>query len=264
MKLSIVIPLYNEEKILWEMINKITDGCDKIIGKGNWQLVLVNNGSSDNTQKIIDEISRHWKNTLTIFVKKPNYGKALRAGIQASDTNFIHIINIEQWDMTLLAWSWDNKENYDLILGSKRADPTTNHQSFYRRILSWGLNSLLDLLFEYPGADSHGPKIFNRRAMENVLNSCVMDRGQYDTELTIRALREGLTLAECPSEYIEYRKPRNMLFKKVCWNIIAIVRMWMILRKVEYKSYVRLYRFTRYDLIKSSRKYSVGMQKSIF
>ena len=56
MKLSIVIPLYNEEEILWEMINKIAAGCDNIIGHGEWLFILVNNGSSDGTQKIIDEI----------------------------------------------------------------------------------------------------------------------------------------------------------------------------------------------------------------
>ena len=264
MKLSIVIPLYNEEEILWEMINKIASGCDKIIGHGEWQFILVNNGSSDDTQKIIDKISNHWENTLSLFVQNPNYGRAMRAGIEASKMDFIHVINIEQWDLMFLAWSWDNRNNYHLILGSKRADPITNHQSNYRRILSWGLNSILNLFFEYPGADTHGPKMLNRQAMESILQSCVMDRGQYDTELTIRALRDGLTLAECPSEYIEYRKPRNLMVKKICWNIIAITKMWLILRKIKYKSYVRLYRFTRYELIESSRKYSVHMQKNVF
>ena len=264
MKLSIVIPLYNEEVILWDMINRIAEGCDKIIGMGDWQFILVNNGSADNTQKLIDDIARRWKNTLTIFVRNPNYGKALREGIEASEADFIHVINIEQWDLMFLAWSWDNRDKYNLILGSKRADPTTNHQSKYRRILSWGLNTFLNLLFEYPGADTHGPKFFNRRAMESILHSCVMDRGQYDTEMTIRALREGLTLAECPSEYIEYRKPRNLMAKKICWNIIAIIRMWIVLRKIQYKSYAKLYRFTRYELIESSRKYSVHMQKNVF
>ena len=264
MELSIVIPLYNEEEILKAMLYKIAAGCDKIIGNDRWQFILVDNGSTDSTQEIINDIKRLWPNTCSIYESNPNYGKALRDGIEASEADYIHVINIEQWDMMLLAWSWDNRNKYDLILGSKRADPTTNHQSIYRRVLSWGLNSLLDLFFEYPGADTHGPKMLNRRTMEGVLDACVMDRGQYDTELTIRALREGLALAECPSEYIEYRKPRNLMVKKIGWNIIAITKMWLILRKVKYKSYVRLYRFTRYELIESSRKYSVSMQKNVF
>lgn len=264
MQLSIVIPLYNEEGILWDMIGRISEGCDQIIGEGRWQYVLVNNGSTDSTQEVIDKISQIWSNTRSLFVENPNYGKALRAGIEASQSDYIHVINIEQWDMMFLAWCWNNREKYDLMLGSKRADPTTNHQSKYRRLLSWGLNSLLDLFFEYPGADTHGPKTLNRRTMEGVLTACVMDRGQYDTELTIRALRDGLTLAECPSEYIEYRKPRNLMIKKICWNIIAIIKMWLILRKIKYKSYVRLYRFTRYELIDCSKKYSLHMQKNVF
>ena len=264
MKLSIVIPLYNEENILQDMANKIANGCDRIIGKGEWQFILVNNGSIDGTQQIINNITEIWPSTISIFEENPNYGKALRAGIEAGKTDFIHVINIEQWDMMFLAWSWENRDKYDLTLGSKRADPTTNHQSSYRRLLSWGLNSLLDLLFEYPGADTHGPKLLNRNSMRRVLDACVMDRGQYDTELTLRALREGLCIAECPSEYIEYRKPRNLMVKKICWNILAITRMWWILRKVDYKSYVRLYRFTRYDLIDASNKYSIDMQRNVF
>ena len=168
MELSIVIPLYNEEGILREMLNKIAAGCNKIIGNDRWKFVLVNNGSIDSTQEIISVIKEIWPNTSLVELKKPNYGKALRAGIEACDTDFIHIINIEQWDMMFLAWSWDNRNSYDLSLGSKRADPTTNHQNIYRRILSWGLNALLDLFFEYPGADTHGPKMLNRRAMEKI------------------------------------------------------------------------------------------------
>ena len=52
MKLSIVIPLYNEEEILSEMIKIIASGCDKIIGTGEWQFILVNNGSTDRTRRV--------------------------------------------------------------------------------------------------------------------------------------------------------------------------------------------------------------------
>ena len=264
MKLSIVIPLYNEESILWNMSAMIAEGCDKIVGKGNWEFVFVNNGSVDRTQEILDDISKKWESTRFVHVDKPNYGKALKAGIEASGTDLIHIINIEQWDMTFLAWCWDNRDVYGLILGSKRADPTTNHQGFYRRILSWGLNSLLDIFFDFPGADTHGPKFLNKRKLKNILDACVMDRGQYDTELTLRTLRDGIMVAECPAEYIEYRSPRNLMAKKIGWNLIAVTRMWLILRKIPYKSYIRLYRFTRYELLASASKYSVTMQKPIF
>ncbi len=93
---------------------------------------------------------------------------------------------------------------------------------------------------------------------------CVMDRGQFDTELTLRILREGIRVAECPAEYIEYRCARNLLVKKIIWNIVAIIRMWYVLRNIKYKTYVKLYRFSRHDLLEESKKYGIDLEEPIY
>lgn len=46
---------------------------------------------------------------------------------------------------------------------------------------------------------THGPKLLRMSTMRPILDKCVMRRGQFDTEFTLRALRQGLRLAEVPS-----------------------------------------------------------------
>jgi glycosyltransferase involved in cell wall biosynthesis len=262
--LSIIIPLYNEEDIILDMLEKLDSNFRKILGQTEWEFLFIDNGSTDRTPEILNELCEKKNNVKVVHEPIPNYGLALKKGMNNCSSDYAHIINIEQWDMTFFAWAWSLREEYDLFLGSKLADPSTNHQSGYRKFLSWGLNSLLKLYFEFPGADTHGPKLVNMKSIKNILEKCVMGRGQFDTELTIRSLRGGLKIAEAPSEYVEYRQPRNMLIKKIVWNIIAISKMWWILKDLPYESYVRLYRFTRYEQLEIAEKFDVELQKPVF
>ena len=133
---------------------------------------------------------------------------ALRTGINESNSNYCHIINVEQWDIDFLNWSLKNIEK-DLIIGSKRADPTLNFQSKFRKFLSWGLNSLLSLLFETVSIDTHGPKLLKMQTMKKIKKNTKLNRGQFDTEFSLRAQREGLWIAEAP---IIYREKKTKKF----------------------------------------------------
>ena len=74
------------------------------------------------------------------------------------------------------------------MLYSKRADPTINNQAPYRRLLSWGLNSLLQYFTENPTVDTHGIKLIRLELIRPIVERCVINRGQFDTELTIRCV----------------------------------------------------------------------------
>lgn len=247
--LSVVLPIYNEENTLWDAVLKYADNFDKFVGEGLWQYVLVENGSKDNTMKIIEEIKRKWKNSKSIVLSKPNYGNALREGVLNSEGKWVLIMNVDHlWDSPYFKWAWENREQYDLIIGSKRADPTLNMQDQYRRLLSAGLNSLLMYLFDFVGAESHGMKLLNFKSMKKIAEKCIMRRGQFDTELTLRALRKTLWVAEVPMPYMEKRNPRNFMVKKIGQNIFDMFRLYLVMKKIPYEGQLRYRRFCRYDM----------------
>jgi len=90
--LSIVIPVYNEERTLVEILDKI--GTVKLIGGLVKELVIVNDCSTDTTENIIKEyISTHDKVQISYVAHSVNKGKgaALSTGIKESKGEIIII-----------------------------------------------------------------------------------------------------------------------------------------------------------------------------
>jgi len=246
--LSVVLPLYNEEEILWSSIDALTAELNEEIGFERWQIIPVDNGSQDSTPKIIEKIKKAWPTTLPVHIDQPNIGKAIRAGLRAAKGEWIYILPIDEHDFPFLRWAWRSRHYYDLIIGSKRLNPSINGQTPYRRFLTWGLNSLLNLFTDYMGSDTHGCKLARRSSILPIDQRCVISRGQYDTELTIRSVRSGLRVAEVPVVYKEKRPARNFMLKKIGRNVVDLVRLVRAIKTEPQQLDNRLHRWSRYDV----------------
>jgi glycosyltransferase involved in cell wall biosynthesis len=246
---SVVIPLYNEQAILEQNLAALAPAFDRICGPNKWSFLLVENGSTDHTPELADALAQRWPVAQVIHLKEPNYGIALRSGLRAATTRWVFVLDIEQWDLPFIAWAWRNRHDYDVLIASKRADPTICYQSFYRRILSSGLNGLLQVFVNYTGTDTHGPKLVDRQSLSDIIAACELDRGQFDTELVLRAMRSRKRLVEVPFEYREMRPNRNWMVKKIVWNVFALRRLIKVMKGVPFEGGVRYYRFAREDVL---------------
>jgi len=66
-KLSIIIPAYNEEK----RIRKTVDAYIKYFKKYSYELIIIPNGCRDNTEKIVKELSRKYSKIKYKVIKEP-------------------------------------------------------------------------------------------------------------------------------------------------------------------------------------------------
>ncbi len=249
---SMVIPIFNEQSILMANAETLAGYFDCTLGPGNWLYIFVDNGSSDKTPDILNHIVECWPLSQVIRLERPNYGAALKAGLQAATTKWSYMIDIEQWDLPFMSWAWHNRNHYDLFIGSKRADPTLNFQAPYRKVLSAGLNFALQIIFQYSGTDTHGPKLVNRKMLNDIIAKCQLDRGQFDTELVLRAMRNGNRLVEVPVEFREFRPHRNLMVKKIFWNLLALYRLRQAMRNAPFEGQMRYYRLSREDVLRHS------------
>jgi hypothetical protein len=119
-------------------------------------------------------------------------------------------------------------------------------------LLSCGLNGLLQLFLQFTGTDTHGPKLINNVELHALAGACTLDRGQYDTELVLRAVRARKRIVEVPVEYRETRPHRNWMIKKIVWNIFALYRLIRVLEKVPVEGHARYHRFSREDVLAES------------
>jgi glycosyltransferase involved in cell wall biosynthesis len=248
-EVSVIVPIYNEEAILMSMASQLAPHLDRIAGHGAWQFVLVDNGSQDRSSEICDEIAQKWPTSIKVQLNRPDYGEALFRGLMNASGQWAFIINVDFWDVPFMRWCYHTRGTYDLVMGSKRADQALNDQSNYRRLLSWGLNSILHAVFGFVGSDTHGQKFLHIPTLRPIFEQCVMRRGQFDTEFALRASRAQLWLAEVPVPIVELRKARNLMLHKILRNIVDICRLYHAMKTIQITSAMRYHRWSREDVL---------------
>ena len=97
-KISIVIPVYNEEKVLEISYNKIKDILENI-EQYDYEIVFINDGSKDSTFSILEKISNE-NNRVRVISFSRNFGQeaALTAGLKYVTGDAIVIIDADLQD----------------------------------------------------------------------------------------------------------------------------------------------------------------------
>lgn len=96
LKLSIIIPVYNSEKHLSECVNSVLNQTYT-----NFEIILVNDGSSDSSGKICDDFSKSDSRIITVHKKNGGTSSARNAGIDAATGDYITFMdNDDYWDDT--------------------------------------------------------------------------------------------------------------------------------------------------------------------
>ncbi|HET8838121.1 MAG TPA: glycosyltransferase family 2 protein [Flavobacteriaceae bacterium] len=120
MNLSIVIPLLNEEESLAELYEWIVE----TLGSFSYEIIFIDDGSTDDSWKIIQELSQHDSNVKGIRFKQ-NYGKsqALHAGFKIAQGEVVVTMDADLQDdpeEIPELYHLINSENYDLVSGWKK------------------------------------------------------------------------------------------------------------------------------------------------
>ena len=108
-KVSIIIPVYNAEKYLERSINSILKQTYK-----NIELILVDDGSKDNSLRVCQEFSKKHKNIITIHKENGGVSEARNTGIQHATGDYIEFVDADD--------SIDENCVEKLVSGIKDAD----------------------------------------------------------------------------------------------------------------------------------------------
>lgn len=219
-RISIVIPVYNEEAILHAAV---VDVRERLAPLGwSYEIILAENGSKDRTVEIGEELARKYGDAehgqvKIISMGEPNYGKALKEGILLARGDLVICDEIDLCDADFHRRAVEILDTgvADLVIGSKLVEGASDDRPAIRHIASIAYSTMLKVLLGFRGTDTHGLKAFRRVALLDVVRACLVDKDVFASELVIRADRGGVRTKEIPVRVIEKRPPSINLFKRV-------------------------------------------------
>lgn len=234
-RISIVIPIYNEEAILHAAV---VDLRERLAPMGwSYEIILAENGSRDRTVEIGQELANKYGSAESGQVKiismgEPNYGKALKQGILLARGEIVICDEIDLCDADFHRRAVDLLEtgDADLVIGSKLLDGAEDDRPVIRHVASIAYSSMLRVLLGFRGTDTHGLKAFRRAALLDVVRACLVDKDVFASEFVIRADRGGIRTTEIPVRVIEKRPPSINLFKRVPNVLKSVAKLTYAIR----------------------------------
>ncbi|MEG1581500.1 MAG: glycosyltransferase family 2 protein [Bacteroidaceae bacterium] len=215
--LSIIIPAYNEENNVTEMLNRVTAVQLDPIEK---EIVIVNDGSSDKTSKKISLFIAehpHYKIRLVEHTRNQGKGMAIRTALHYVTGDYIIIqdgdLELDPNDYRpLLTCLID--ENQKVVYGSRFLSEDGKH--LYRRFY-WGgrLVSFVAnvLFFQHITDEPTCYKLFRAEVLKSINLKCT--GFEFCPEVTAKVAKQGIKIKEIPISY----NPRTIEEgKKLCWT----------------------------------------------
>ncbi|WP_058485371.1 glycosyltransferase family 2 protein [Defluviitalea phaphyphila] len=144
---SLVVPLYNEELVITECYKRLKQIMDTL--NESYEIIFVNDGSKDNSDKIIEEICNKDSNVRLInFSRNFGHQSAITAGMQFSEGSAIIIIDADLQDPPEVIYrmieKW--KEGYDVVYGKRiKRKGETFFKKFTAKIFYKILDKLTDV-----------------------------------------------------------------------------------------------------------------------
>ena len=198
--------------------------------ENSWEILLVQNGSTDETPRLVDELAAAHPEVRAVHLPTPDYGAALRCGIFQARGDFVIGDEIDLGDVDFYRRALEILEggDTDLVIGSKALPGSEDRRPLIRKVATRSINLLLKWILGFEGSDTHGLKAFRRAALLPVATSCRVTGDLFASELVIRAQRERVVIREIPIHLHEKRPPAINLVRR----IPKVVRSLWTLRKV--------------------------------
>lgn len=232
-ELSVIIPIHNEEAILEVALRALLPRVAQL-GR-TFEIVLAENGSRDTTRELARilaaELGTAQGTIRVLHTPQPNYGRALRRGIEEARGRYVVCDEIDLGDVDFYARALALLERgADLVVGSKRHPNSVDARPWIRRKGTQVINGLLRVSLGFRGTDTHGLKAFRRAPLLPVVRACRVEHDLFASELVIRAMRGKLEVHEIPLRLREIRPPSVGLARRVPRVLGNLARLVYVIR----------------------------------
>jgi len=235
MKLSLVIPAFNEEKVIR---STLTQYISYFTSKGiNYELVVMIDGA-DQTGEIVKGFAKKNKNIIyRISKKRLGKGNAIIEGFKIAKGDLLGFVDA---DLAVKPEAFNDLlkcgTDMDVIIASRNVPGAViiRDRPFLQRFGSWGFNTLVKIILNLNINDTQcGAKLFKRAVVAEILKADLTnDPWAFDAELLRIAASKGFKIKEVPTVW-EHRDESTFNFNKNFYKVVP--QMFISLLRVRAK-----------------------------
>ena len=221
MKLSVVVPVYNEEKTIIEILKRV-----QAVGLAG-ELIVVDDGSTDGTAEALKKLD---KRNLHVIVHSQNRGKgaAVRSALEVAEGDLILVqdADLEYDPRDIVALLKPIEEGLaDVVYGSRFLGGPRRPTMFWHMVANKSLTFLTNILYNNILTDMEtGYKLFRREALEGI--QICSNRFDFEPEITAKLLKRKVRVYEVPITF----NPRDYSEGKKIGMKDAFQALWTLLK----------------------------------
>lgn len=226
--LSVIIPAYNEEKAIKDILLEINN----FFANKNYdgEIIVIDDGSCDNTVAVVKKLKSIIKN-LIVLENKENRGKgySVKRGVLAANGKYRlfvdadNSVKIEQVDEFISFL----ESGYDLVIGNRgiKGSKIKKHQPFYKEVLGNMGNVFIKLLAVSGINDTQcGFKCFSDKSAKDIFSKLTVNRWGFDIEVLALADKFGYKIKSAPIVW-ENRKNSKVCLKDYVLTLADLLKI---------------------------------------
>lgn len=215
--LSVIIPVYNEQ----ERLKKIRN-IYKYLNQQHFsnEIIIINDGSNDDTLKKLGELSEKFRFKLLSYVKNKGKGFAIKTGVLSAKGQYLLFTDIDQSTPMeeFKKFIPFLRENFVLI-GSRKTKGSTlqKRQGLLRENLGKGFTLISQITLNLYLSDfTCGFKCLPQQAAKKIFSKQKIERWSFDSEILFLAKKYGYKIKEIPVKWsndprTKVRFPQDMV-----------------------------------------------------
>ncbi len=214
MKITVIIPMYNEEKIVEDTVRELDKQLLADFGEGEYEMLFVSDGSHDSCrEKAEGMVESHPSLRVLGYPDNKGKGAAVRLGMLEARGDFVLFTDCDLAYGTeiikIFADEFFKGEN-DIIIGSRTKDKSGYEgYTFKRKLMSKIYIKYLNIVAGFDHSDSQcGIKGFSNKAAHEVFSECECDRWAFDLEALLIAKEKGFSVGEVAVKIINHRESK--------------------------------------------------------
>lgn len=248
MKLSIVIPAYNEEKRISKTLSAYSLFFEQLRKKKllDYEILISINNTTDKTLEIVKAYKK--KNKRIVYIDLPRGGKgyAVIEGFKEELKKDFELIGFVDGDLATSPeefWKLAKECTKREAVIASRYIPgaiVNPKQTIQRIIASRAFNIAIRAILLMPYRDTQcGAKVFRKEVLLKILPNLTMSQWAFDVELLYETQRAGFTIKEVPTIWSDKEYSKLNLSKAGPRMLLGVIRLRII--HSPFKSFIRVY-----------------------